>query len=108
MGEFSQLYCVWFGGTPPNYCIAEQDFRQDKFIMSQLDPEIRLAMLATQEFKDVFSLFKIIIARPQSTNEASNKYDDMILCAVDNIRDVHCVLMALDGLSTERSFMKKH
>ena len=45
--------------------------------------------------------------RLKSTNEVANDYNDMILHAVGNIHNVHCVSTAFDGLATETAFVQK-
>ena len=86
----------WVGGIYPKHYIKEEDFDQDKFAQCQLATEIKVGMLTTQEYNEGLSLFKMIAARPQSTNELANDYNDPILHAVDNIKNVHCVSMAFD------------
>ena len=70
--------------------------------------EIKVAMLTTQEYNDGMSPFKIIAARPQSTNELDYDYNCTILNAVEYIPNVHCVSMAFDGLATESDFVRKN
>ena len=57
-------------------------------------------MLTLQESKDGVSPFKIISARPQSTNERCDDYNYMIMNAVNGLDNVFCVSIAFDGLST--------
>ena len=45
--------------------------------------------------------------RLKSTNEVANDYNDMILHAVDNIPNAHCVSTAFDGFATETEFVRK-
>lgn len=103
--EFSQRYHAWVGGTYPNHCINEQDFNQDEVVRSQLATEIKVGMLTTQEYNDDLSPFKIMAARPQSTNETADDYNDMILHAVDSaISNVHCVsIVNFDSLATDHT-----
>ena len=108
LGEYSQRYHAWVGGTYPNHFITDENFNQDEFVQSELATEIKVGMLTSQEYSDGMSPFKIIAARPQSTNELCNEYNDSILHAVDNIKNVHCVSMAFDGLATETDFVRKH
>ena len=108
LGEFSQRYHAWVGGTYPNHYISEQDFNQYAFVQSHLATEIKVAMLTTQEYNEGLSPLKILAVRPKSKNELANDYNGMILNAVDRIPDVHCVSMAFDGLATESEFVRKH
>ena len=106
IGEFSQRYHVWVGGVYPNHCINEKDFKPDEFVTSKLASEIKVGMLTTQQYNDGLTPFKIIAARPQSTNESADEYNNTILHAVENITNVHCVSMAFDGLATETNFIR--
>ena len=108
LGEYSQRYHAWVGGIYPKHYIKEEDFDQDQFVQCQLATEIKVGMLTTQEYNEGLSPFKMIAARPQSTNEQANDYNDSILHAVDNIKNVHCVSMAFDGLATESDFVRKN
>ena len=108
LGEFSQRYCAWVGGTYPNHFIKDQDFNQDEFIRSQLATEIKVGMLTMQDYNDGLSPFKIIATCSQSTNKTADEYNNMILHAVDDISNVHCVSMAFDGLATETNFIRKN
>ena len=49
LGEYSQRYHAWFGGTYPNHFITDKDFNKDEFVQSQLATEIKVGMLITQE-----------------------------------------------------------
>ena len=108
LGELSQRYHAWVDGMYPNHYIHEEDFDQDNFVQSQMATEIKVAMLTTQEYNDGLSPFKIIAARPQSTNELAYDYNGMILNSLKDIPNVHCVSMAFDGLATESEFVRKH
>ena len=108
LGEFSQRYRVWVGGTFPNHCISETNYDQDEFVKTEMATEIKVGMLSLQNTIDGVSPFKIIAARPQSTNEAADEYNSLILHAVDEIENVHCVSMAFDGLSTETQFIRNN
>ena len=107
-GEYSQKYHAWVGGTYPKHFITDKDFNQDEFVQSQLAIEIKVGMFTTQEYIEGMIPFKIIVARPQSTNEFSNEYNDAILHAVDSMPNVHCVSMAVDGLATETEFVRQY
>ena len=108
LGEFSQRYNAWVGGTHPNHYIKEKDFNQEKFVRSQLATEIKVGMLTTQEYNEGLTPFKIIAAQPQSTNEPSDDYNLLIINAVDNIPNVHCISMAFDDLATESEFVRRN
>ncbi len=106
IGEISQRYHVWAGGIYPNHCINEKDFNQDEFVTKKLATEIKVGMLTTQQYSDGLTPFKMIVARPQSTNKKADEYNDMILHAVDDLSNVYCVSMAFDGLATEADFIR--
>ena len=65
-------------------------------------------MLTTQEYNEGLSPFKIKAAYPQLPNEVANDYNNSILHVVDNMKNVHCVSMAFDGLATETDFVRKN
>ena len=49
-----------------------------------------------------------IAARPQSTNEVADDYNIAILHSVDDIKNVHCISMAFDGLAAEIYFIRRN
>ena len=107
LGEYSQRYHEWVGGIHPKHYIREEDFDQNEFVKCQLATEIKVGMSTTQEYNEGVIPLKIVAARPQSTDEVANDYNDSILHAVDNIKNVHCVSMVFDGLATETDFARK-
>ena len=108
MGEFSQRHKVWVGGIYPNHCIKEKDYDQHEFVQTTMASEIKVGMLTVQNCTDGISPFKLIAARPQSTNEVADDYNSSLLHAVDDIENVHCVSMAFDGLAAETNFIRNH
>ena len=96
MGEFSQRHKVWVGGIFPNHCIKENDYTQHVFVQTPMASEIKVGMLSAQCCMNGISSFKIIAARPQSTNEVADDYNSAILHSVDDIKNVHCISMAFD------------
>ena len=108
MGEIYQRHKVWVGGIFPNHCIKEKDYSQNVFVQTSMASEIKVGMLTVQNCIDGISPFKLIAARPQSTNEVSDDYNSSLLHAVDDIKNVHCVSMAFDGLAAETNFIRNH
>ena len=108
IGEYSMRHHAWVGGEYPNHCIDDEDYDQEKFIQSKMATEIKVALLSTQTSRNGTSPFKIICARPQSTNEVSNEYNNSILHCVDGIPNVQCVSIAFDGLASESKFIRNN
>ena len=44
-------------------------------------------------------------ARPQSTHESCDLYNEDIMNAVSGLENVHCISIAFDGLATETNFI---
>ena len=105
LGEFSPRYHAWVGGTHPNHYINEFAYDEDQFIKTEMAAEIKVAMLTVQDCQDGLSPFKIIAARPQSTNELSDEYNTNILHSTDCLKNVYLVSIAFDGLATETNFI---
>ena len=105
IGEFSYKYNVWVGGKIPNHCIKVSHYDQDKLVTNEMATEIKVGMLSLQEAVDGISPFKIISARPQSTNESCDSYNEDIMNAVSGLENVHCISIAFDGLATETNFI---
>jgi len=108
IGEYSVKYHAWVGGQYPNHYIDDEDYNQEKFIESDMATEIKVALLSTQTSRNGCSPFKIICARPQSTNEVSDEYNNSILHSVDGIPNVQCVSIAFDGLASESRFIRNN
>ena len=106
IGEFSHKYNAWVGGSFPNHCVNMVNYDQENIITNELATEIKVGMLSLQEGKDGVSPFKIISARPQSTNQRCDDYNYMIMNAVNGLNNVFCVSIAFDGLSTETEFIR--
>ena len=60
----------------------------------------------TRLYRWYISIFIIIAARPQATNEVADDYNSAILHSVDDIKNVHCISMAFDGLVAETHFIR--
>ena len=108
IGEFCQRHKVWVGGTFPNHCIKEKDYKQHEFVKSTMATEIKVGMLSVQNIIEAISPFKIIAARPQATNEVADDYKDLLLHAVDELKNVYCISIAFDGLAAETQFIRKN
>ena len=67
--------------------------------------EINIGLLSTQNISDGYYPFNIICARPQSTNEALDNYNNLILRCVDDIPNVYCVSITFNGLAKERNLI---
>ena len=107
IGEFCQRHKVWVGGTFPNHCIKEKNYKQHEFVKTTMATEIKVGMLTVQNITEGISPFKIIAARPQATNEVADDYNDMLLHAVDELENVYCISIAFDGLAAETHFIRK-
>ena len=68
--------------------------------------EIKVGLLSLQQAIDGVSPFKIISARPQSTNESCDNYNYDIMHAVSGLTNVHFVSITFDGLSKETNFIQ--
>ena len=108
MGEFCQRHKVWVGGIFPDHCIKERNYNQHVFVQTPMASEIKVGMLSVQNSVDGISPFKMIAARPQSTNEVADDYNRSLLHAVDDIDEVHCISMAFDGLAAETNFIRNN
>ena len=109
MGEFSQRHKVWVGGIFPNHCIKEKDYNQHVFVKTQMASEIKVGMLSAQGCTDGISPFKIIAAHPQANNEVSDGYSSSaILHSANDIKNVHCISVAFDGLAADTHFIRKN
>ena len=42
IGEFCQRHKVWVGGTFPNHCIKEKDYKQHEFVKTTMTTEIKV------------------------------------------------------------------
>ena len=106
VGEFCHKYNAWVGGRYPNHCIDTNQYDQEKLVTNEMATEIKVGLLSLQQTIDGVSPFKIISARPQSSNESCDDYNYDILHAVSGLTNVHCVSIAFDGLSTETNFIR--
>ena len=68
--------------------------------------EIKVGLLFLQQTIYGVSPFKILSARPQSTNEFSDDYNYDIIHSVSCLTNFHCVSIAFDGVSTETNFIQ--
>ena len=84
IGEFCHKYNAWVGGKHPHHCIDARQYDQEKLITNKMAMEIKVGLLSLQEASDGISPFKIISARPQSTNESCDSYNSDIIHAVSN------------------------
>jgi len=75
VGEFSYRYNSWVGGSYPNHCIDADHYDQEKMVTNEMATEIKVGLLSLQEYTDGICPFKIISARPQSTNESCDEYN---------------------------------
>ena len=64
---------------------------------------MKVCLLTVQNIRRDVSPFKIIYAcaRPQSTNDVPDKYNESILHCVDDLANVQCVFIVFDGLASE-------
>ena len=108
IGEFSHKYNAWVGGKYPHHCIDANEYDEEKLITNKLATEIKVGLLSLLEVPDGVSPFKIISARPQSTNESCDSYNSDIMHAVSDLENVHCISIAFDGLSTETNFIRSN
>ena len=106
LGEFCHKYNAWVGGIYPNHCINVANYDQEKIVTNKLATEIKVGLLSLQDGKDGVSPFKIISARPQSTNERCDEYNYSVMNSVKGLENVFCISIAFDGLSTETDFIR--
>ena len=67
--------------------------------------EIKCAVITTQNPPDGASPMYLLSARPQSTNDSAEHYNNNLLHAVDHVPNCHLISIAFDGLSAESQFI---
>ena len=63
---------------------------------NEIATEIKVDMLSLQEAVDGISQFKILSARPQSTNESCDSFNEDIMSAVSGLENVQYISIAFE------------
>eukprot|EP00918_Siedleckia_nematoides_P019598 GHVU01041807.1.p1 GENE.GHVU01041807.1~~GHVU01041807.1.p1 ORF type:complete len:777 (+),score=97.28 GHVU01041807.1:224-2332(+) len=103
--EISSAFNITVGGVHPDHKLPIDDER-DPIPASKLATEVKCGLLSTQDVSDGLSPVKLIVARPQLTNQRCDAFNKAV---VDAVKDSDCTRLAsvaCDGLSAESCFLR--
>lgn len=79
---------------------------KDTNIKEDLAPEVKVAVVTTQNVADGVSPVRIMAARPQTKNEDCEQYNEDVVKVLKDLPDCFLLSLAFDGLSAESSTVK--
>ncbi|KAI9910511.1 hypothetical protein PsorP6_010244 [Peronosclerospora sorghi] len=104
-------YKVFVGRTFPHYMIALSGIedtdgieRQNPFL--DIASEVKCAVMTVQNASPRYSPMKLIVARPQSTNECTPEFNTLLESAVKSNPRVRPLSMVFDGVSSEADYVR--
>ena len=103
--EISAGFGVMVGGAAPKHLLTI-DKDRTPLKKQELADETKVAILTTQDAASGISVMKIISARPQTTNQKCDEYNQLLVDTV--MEDENCILgsICFDGLSAESDFIR--
>eukprot|EP00918_Siedleckia_nematoides_P101514 GHVU01221756.1.p1 GENE.GHVU01221756.1~~GHVU01221756.1.p1 ORF type:complete len:529 (+),score=56.22 GHVU01221756.1:54-1589(+) len=103
--QTSTAFGVTVGGVYPNHMLSV-DMERRPVPEKDLACEVKCFLLSTQHVAAGMSPLKMIAARPQSSNEQTVEYNEMVVKCAKKSPHMHLVSVAADGLSAESKFIK--
>eukprot|EP00918_Siedleckia_nematoides_P052229 GHVU01114150.1.p1 GENE.GHVU01114150.1~~GHVU01114150.1.p1 ORF type:complete len:523 (+),score=61.62 GHVU01114150.1:181-1749(+) len=88
--EVSSVFKIAVGGAAPNH-ILPIDSTRKPLLPEALATEVKCALLTTQDVASGLSPVAMIGARPQSTNQASQSYNELVVKAVTESQHLHLI-----------------